>query len=380
MTAQDIEIVAVQTAQDRDAFIRLPMRLHRDDPTWVAPLLMERRDALNPKKSPYLQRAEIQLWLAKRGGQVVGRISAQIDPLVAEVRSADEGHFGLLAAEDDPDIVAALVQTAEDWLTARGAIHAIGPLNFSTNQETGLLIEGHDTPPMLLMGHDLPYLAPRLEEQGYAKAKDVLAYLVEATSSLPQSLVDLAKRPPRANVVVRPIDMRNYKRDVRLIGDIFNDAWSQNWGFVPLTSDEIEALATEMRPLVDKRLVWFVEYKGKPVCFVVCLPNINEASADLDGKLLPFGWAKLIWRLKVRGLISARVPLMGLRREYIGTVRGSIFLGLMMLELRRACEDIGLQRVEMSWVLEDNLPMTQFAERMGGRVYKRYRVYRKDLT
>ncbi|MEM8848576.1 MAG: dATP pyrophosphohydrolase [Pseudomonadota bacterium] len=374
MTQSDLTIVPVRSKADRDAFIDLPYRLHANDPHWVPPLRMERADGQNPKKNHYLQRAQVERWLAKRGDRVVGRISAQIDPFVTQVRDTGEGHFGWLATEDDPTLTAALLTNAETWLKDQGCTQSIGPLNFSTNQETGLLIDGRDTPPMLLMGHDLPHLAGHLESQGYTKARDVYAYLLGEQDEAPQT----AKL--RKGLTIRQIDMKDFKGDVRTLGEIFNDAWSDNWGFVPLAPNEIEALATELRPIVDKRLVWFAEYEGEPVAFIVCLPNINEAIADLGGKLLPFGWAKLLWRLKVRGLTSGRIPLMGLRKRYIGSVMGAMILGSMVANLRREARALGIKTVEMSWVLEDNAAMNQFAEYVGGRVYKTYRIYQKTLA
>ncbi|MEM7710959.1 MAG: GNAT family N-acetyltransferase [Pseudomonadota bacterium] len=373
MAAPDLTIVPVRTKADRDAFIDLPYRLQADDPTWVPPLRIERQDALDPKKTNYLQRAEHQLWIARRDDRVVGRISAQIDPFVARVRETGEGHFGWLAAEDDAAVVAALLDTAEAWLAERGCTHAIGPLSFSINQQPGLLIDGHDTPPMLLMPQDPLHLAGHLGAHGYAKARDLYAYLLGGTDEAPKAV------PLRKGLTLRQIDMKDYKAEVRRLGEIFNDAWSENWGFVPFSPEEIEALAGELRPIIDKRLVWFADYDGEPVAFIVCLPNVNEAIADLGGKLLPFGWAKLLWRLKVRGLTSARIPLMGLRKRHAGTITGALILGGMVAELRREARALGLTQVEMSWVLEDNVAMNRFAEHVGGRVYKTYRLYRKDL-
>ena len=374
MTSSPVTVVPVRSKAERDAFIDLPYRLHEGDPNWVPPLRMERSDALDPKKNLYLPRAETQLWIARRDGRALGRISAQIDPHVAERGRPEEGHFGFLAGEDDAEVFAALLQTAETWLAARGKTRAIGPLDFSVNQQTGLLVEGRETPPMLLMGHDLPYVATHLEAGGYAKARDVFAYLLDMRGEPP------APPAERKGLTVRPIDMADYKDEVRRIGEIFNDAWSENWGFVPLAPEEIEALAGELRPIVDKRLVWFAEYQGEPVCFLVCLPNVNAAIADLGGRLLPFGWAKLLWRLKVRGVTTARIPLMGLRRKHAGTMLGAVILGSLVTHVRRESMARGIEAIEMSWVLEDNGPMNAFARHIGGDLYKRYRIYSKAIA
>ena len=362
-----------------DAFIRLPYRLHADDKTWIPPLLMERRDALSAKTNPYLRRATTRFWLARRNGEVVGRISAQIDPLVAKTRSAEEGHFGLIAAEDDPDVFAALTKTAEKWLSAQGAKTVYGPFNLSINEETGLLVEGRDTAPMMMMGHDYAYVSERLEELGYTKVRDVFAYLVDAKKPLSRTLTALKDRALPDNTLVRPIRMKSYQDEVRLLVDIFNDAWSDNWGFVPFEADEVEHMAKQLKPLINPNLVWFVEIDNEPAAFIVCLPNVNEAISDLQGKLLPFGWAKLLWRLKVTGLKSARVPLMGVRKKYLTSLQGPMIVGSLMNRVINEIIRLGIDKVEMSWVLEDNIPMRRLAEKMGGEEYKTYRIFQKSL-
>ncbi|HYD68178.1 dATP pyrophosphohydrolase [Azospirillum sp.] len=372
--ASDIEILPVAGRAELERFIRLPFALHRDDPHWIPPLLMERRDALSSSKNPYFRHAEAAFWIARRGGRDVGRVSAQLDRLAAP----GTGHFGLLAAVDDPAVVGALMDTAERWLRARGATRVLGPFNLSINEETGLLVDGFDTPPMLMMGHDRPYLGRLLERAGYAKAKDVLAYLSEGPE-LPAGVRAMVARPLPPNVRIRPLRMADYRREVGALTAIFNDAWSGNWGFVPLTADEIDHMARQMKPLIDERLVWFAEVDGEPAAFAVCLPNLNEAIRDLDGRLLPFGWAKLLWRLKVSGVRSARVPLMGVRRKHADSLLGGLLAFLIIAAVRREAAALGLHRIEMSWILEDNVPMRRIAEAVGGRPYKTYRLYGKAL-
>lgn len=375
----DVEIVPVTggtgpAGKGMERFIRLAFDLHRDDPQWVPPLLMERRAALSPKGNPYFRHADAAFWIARRQGRDVGRISAQIDRLA----EAGTGHFGMLAAVDDGTVVTALTETAEDWLRTRGARRVLGPFNLSINEETGLLVDGFDTPPMLMMGHDRPYLGPLLERAGYAKAKDVLAYITE-DPELPAGIKAILDRPLPPNVRVRRLRMADYRREVGTLTDIFNDAWSGNWGFVPLTPDEVDHMARQMKPLIDERLVWFAEVDGEPAAFAVCLPDLNEAIRDLNGRLLPIGWAKLLWRLKVSGVRGARVPLMGVRRKHAGSVMGSLLAFLIMAAIRREAAALGLNRIEMSWVLEDNRPMRRIAEAVGGRAYKTYRIYGKSL-
>lgn len=373
-------IVPVDTPADMEAFIKLPYRLHAGDPNWVPPLFLERREILDPKKNPYLKRATVAMWLAKRGDRVVGRISAQRDPLVAEVRGPEEGHFGLIAGEDDAEVFAALTQTAEAWLRDKGATVVYGPFNLNINEETGLLVEGRDTAPMMMMGHDHGYVATHLDALGYSKARDLNAYVWQVGKDLPATLKAFEKRAPGKGMVVRRINMKDYRAEVQRLVGIFNDAWSENWGFIPMDDAEVDHMASQLKPLIVPDLVWFVEMDGEPAAFLVCLPNINEAIADLGGKLLPFGWAKLLWRLKVKGLKSARVPLLGVRKAYNQSMVGPFMVGSIMSNMFREIEKRGIERVEMSWVLEDNAAMTGLAEQMGGEHYKTYRVYQKSLA
>ena len=376
MTA--IDIIPVQGSALLDRFIRLPERLHRDDPAYVAPLHLERRDALTAK-NPFFGHADVQFWLARKDGRDVGRISAQIDHQALSVRPDAAGQFGLLAAEDDPAIFHALISTAEDWLRARGMKRIQGPINLNINEEIGLLVDGFDTPPMLLMGHDRPYVGGRIEEQGYTKERDLYAYLYDITVDLPTAARRLIDRPLPKEFRVRRIDFKHYNDEIRIITEIFNDAWLENWGFVPLTEIETDYLAKSLRPLLNPRLVSIVEHDGDPVGFLVCLPNLNEAIRGLNGKLLPFGWAKLLWRLKVTGVKTARVPLMGVKRSAAKGVIGKLLPFLLIDAVRKEAADMGFTHVELSWILEDNLPMRHINESLGGVAYKTYRVYEKAL-
>jgi hypothetical protein len=373
-----IDVIPVEGRSLLDRFIRLPERLHRDDPQYIAPLHLERLDALTPK-NPFFGHADVQFWLARRDGRDVGRISAQIDHQGLAVRPDATGHFGMIAADDDPAVFRALLTTAEDWLRARGMTRVLGPFNLNINEEMGLLVDGFDTPPMLLMGHDKPYAGPRIEEQGYAKEKDVFAYIYDITGELPESVRRLLARPLPKGITVRRIDFKRYNDEIRAITEIFNDAWLNNWGFVPLTDIETDHLAKSLKPLLDPRLVSVVEQNGEPVGFLVCLPNLNEAIRGLDGKILPFGWAKLLWRLKLRGVKTARVPLMGVKRTAAQGVIGSLLPFLLIDTVRKEAVKMGFTHIELSWILEDNIPMRRINESLGGVAYKTYRIYGKPL-
>lgn len=373
-----IEIIPVATAADLDRFIKLPTRLHANDPFYVPQLVNERRDVLSAKKNPYFAHAEVQLWLARRGDRDVGRISAQIDTLVKE---PGLGHFGWIAAEDDPELFAALFSTAEQWLRERGRTRVQGPFNLSINEETGLLVDGFEAPPMLMMGHDHRYVGVRVEEQGYAKAKDLIAYLYDMDHDLPRAARRMVDRRKPTGMIVRTLDMRRYRDEVRGMMAVFNDAWSDNWGFVPFTDAEVDHMAKSMRPLLDPKLAAIIEMNGKMVGFGLTLPNLNEAIADLDGRLLPFNWAKLLWRLKVRGLQTGRTLLMGINRSFAASgFAGGIAPFLIIDKMRQRAQQIGLRKVELSWILENNLPMCRINESLGGAPYKTYRVYEKQLV
>ena len=374
----EIEIIAVDGKALLERFIRVPMRLMAGDPRYIAPLMFERREALSAKHNPFFEHADVQFWLARKDGRDVGRISAQIDHLARTDPAAPAGYFGMIAAEDDPDVFAALFKTAEDWLRARGRAQILGPFNLSINEEVGLLVDGFDTPPMFMMGHDPNYTGARIEALGYAKAKDVFAYISGVPVFTPgvQARLD---RPLPPGMVLRPVRMNRFDEDVKLLVEILNDAWSENWGAAPVTDAETKYLANSLKLILIPSLVWFLEIDGETAGFGVLLPNINDAIHDLCGRLAPFGWARFLWRLKVRGVKRGRVPLMGVKRKFARDRRG-IFAPFVILDaIRREGVKVGIVEAEYSWILEDNLPMRHILEDFGARVYKTYRIYGKDL-
>ena len=374
-----VTVIPVQSKAELDRFIRVPMRLSANDPNYIAPLLFERGEALTPKGNPFFQHADVQFWLAVRDGRDVGRISAQIDHLNPQTRDG-VGHFGLIAAEDDPEVFAALFAAAESWLKAKGCKVAMGPVNLSTNEEVGLLVEGHDTPPMFMMGHDAPHTGGRIEGAGYARAKDIYAYVCSVADDLPPAILRRVRKPAAGGVVLRTLDMKRFDQEVRTLTEILNDAWAGNWGFTPTTEAETQALANNLKLLIDPRLTWFAEIDGEPAGFMVLLPNLNEAIADLKGKLFPFGWAKLLWRLKVKGPKTGRVPLMGVRKKFAGTLRGQLLPFQLIDAVAQSARKLGYERYELSWVLEDNTAMRRICDAGGAKVYKTYRVYEKALA
>jgi len=371
----------VQDKGALDRFIRVQWAILAGDATWIPPLLMERRDHLDRKKNPYFRHADAQFWYATRNGTPVGRISAQVNRGHLARHDDGIGHFGFFDAVDDPDVVRALVETASDWLKERGMRRMRGPFSLSINDESGVLVQGFDTPPSLMMPHGRRYYGTQLEAAGMAKAKDLIAYDYRAELELPAGPMALVKKlEQEPNVRLRQLDMRHFESDIAAVLDIFNDAWADNWSFVPFTQEEVRYAAHGMKPLIAKDLVCIAEIDGDPAAMIVSLPNLNEAIADLNGRLLPFGWLKLLWRLKVSGLKSARVPLLGVRRKFHGTLMGSALAFGVIDRIRRAHLSRGTEHVELSWILEDNAPMRRMIDALGATPYKTYRVYEREIA
>jgi hypothetical protein len=377
----DIRVVDAAAGSARSDFLKLPLRLYAGAAGFSPSLLIERAAAIDPKKNPYFQHADATFFVAYRGDTAVGRISAQIDRLAQERHGHTIGHFGYIDAIDDAEVYRVLFAAAEAWLSERGVRRAQGPFSLSINEETGLMVSGFDGRPMLMMPYHPPYAGRHIETAGYAKAKDVIAYDYDVTTATPvesQKLIERAQLD--ISMQLRPLDMKRYRQDLGIILDIFNDAWQDNWGFVPMTDAEIEHTAHEMRQIIKPDLVWIAEIDGEPASMIVCLPNVLEATADLDGRLLPFGWAKLLWRLKVSGVKSGRVPLFGLRKRWHRSPYGAAIISMLLDALRQHGAAHGIRHSELSWILEDNWPIRKIIERFGGREYKVFRVYEKTIA
>lgn len=378
-----LRVSAVGNASDLRRFIALPQRLRRAEPDFVPQLLSEERRRFGPA-NPYWQHAKGQGFLAWRGDRPVGRVMALIDRLDQERHGSGRGHFGALEAADDMALRAVL-RAAEDWLAARGATHVLGPMTLSTNEELGLLIEGTHRPAMLLMNQGPVWYSGVLEGAGYAKATDILAYCHDGRTPMTgaaKAMADRAAADPR--IRVRPLNPKMLRADIDIIVRLFNEAWQDNWGFVPMTEAEIGAMADSLKPIIRPNWVQFAETLddagvARPVGMILALPDMNEALAGLGGRLLPFGWARLLWRLKLRGLIGARVLMMGVARDFQGTALGSGIGFYLIDRLWQAMICDGVKRAELSWILEDNQPMRRMLEATGAVADKRYRVYEKRL-
>ena len=368
--------VVTQPGQWRD-FLALPHRLYADDPAWVAPLDFEQRQRFSPRNH-FFEHARMQAWIARRDGVPVGRITAQVDELHLRQHGDAAGYFGMLEAEDDPRVFAALFGAAQDWLRGQGMERVRGPFNLHVNEEVGLLVEGFSTPPFVLMGHARPWYGPQVETQGYRGVKDLLAYHIRPDFDPPRVMTRLAERASE-RVRVRPLRRKHLAEDAAIMRDVFNDAWEHNWGFVPLAEAEWVETVSTLAKLMPDEYIQIAEYDGEPVAFIVALPNLNEATRDLGGKLLPFGWLKLLWRLKVRHPHSARIPLMGVRKSHQHSRLGPTLAFMVIDAVRKPMHARGVTNVEMGWILEDNDGMRNIIETIGGQAYKRYRIYEKEL-
>jgi hypothetical protein len=373
---ESLQVVKVEGKKALNDFIRLPWPLYRDDLMWVPPLLLERRMQLSTS-NPYFDHAEYCSWIAFREGKPVGRISAQIDRLYLDRHRNTTGFFGMLESEDNARTFQLLLETAETWLRNRGMQRISGPFNLSINQELGLLVDGFDTPPSVMMGHARPYYAHRIEENGYRKEKDLLAYIIE--SNFPSDKIQIIAARAKKRVHTRPLQKSHFSKELQIIQDIFNDAWSENWNFVPFTDTEFKHLGKDLKFIVDEELISIAEVDGEPAAFLVVLPNLNEVIRDLNGRLLPFGWLKMLWRLKVKCPKTARIPLMGVRRRYHDTLLGAALAFAVINGIKEPVIKLGIKEIELSWILEDNKGMRNIIESINGRAYKTYRIYCKNI-
>jgi GNAT superfamily N-acetyltransferase len=377
-----VTVVPVEGRALWRAFHRLPYRLYKDDPNWVAPLLFERQIHFDRSRNPFFRHAKAAFWLAYRDGVPVGRITAQIDALHLARYNDATGHFGFIEGIDDPLVFEALLGAAESWLRSEGMRRSVGPVSFSMWDEPGLLVEGFDRPPAVLMGHALPYYQNHIVAQGYAQTQDLLAYDYENGKPLPPTMERIIARAQKKHQFkYRPIrmDRKNFRSEVVLLLDILNDAWSDNWGFVAMTAAEVDELIALFKVAVRPEYVVIAEYGGEAAGFALSIPNLNEAIRDLGGRLFPFGFAKLLWRLKVSGIRSGRMPLMGVRRKWQNSQIGAVLALSIVQQARMSHLARGVVRGEASWVLDSNERMKHMITLVGGTVYKRYRIYEKTL-
>jgi len=371
-----IDIKPVRSPGDRHRFVEFPYQLYRTDPHWIAPLRMAQKDILNTKRHPFYKTSDVEMFLARRDGRVVGRIMAILNRAHNEFHNERTGFFGFLEVENDKYVAAALLDASREWVRSHGAEVIRGPVNPSTNYECALLVDGFDLDPMVMMTYNLPYYAELLESYGMKKAMDLYAYDIGVEyfnhSNKLQRVAERLRK--KSNISVRTVKMKDFKNEVRIIRDVYNDAWSNNWGFVPMSEEEFDHLAKDLKQIVDPRVVLIAEQtiEGAPpraVGFLLAVPDINYALKKISGRLLPLGLLKLLWHS--RKITQIRVITMGGIREFQNLGLGSMFLD----EIYRRGPGAGFPTGEMSWVLENNVMMNRAAELIGGRRTKTYRIY-----
>lgn len=385
MTHADLVISPVTGKADLKAFVDFAWDVYRDDPAWVPPLKSEVLEMLTPGTNPFFEHAEAQYYLARRRGKITGRISAHIDRLALTMppeqgMGPGTGFWGMFEATDE-ESATALIATAETWLRDKGMTRALGPVSLSIWEEPGLLTMGHDHPPTVMMGHHRPEYEGWVSKANYGVAKQLRTYELEITNGFPP-LVDRIVKSGEKNerIRIRKVDKSRFDQEAAIILAILNDAWGDNWGFVPITDSEVAHTGRKLKPIVFSDLIRIAELDGEPVAFMMTLPDLNEALAPLNGSLFPFGWAKLLWWLRKPKLRTMRVPLMGVVKR-LQSSRMASQLAFMMIEYIRldAIKNYGASRGEIGWILDDNQGMNAIADAIESRVNKVYTIYEKAL-
>ncbi|MDW3094320.1 MAG: GNAT family N-acetyltransferase [Gammaproteobacteria bacterium] len=358
-------------------FIIVPWDIYKDDPNWVPPLIKERLDLLSPKH-PYFEHAQARFWIAYHGSSAVGRISAQIDQMKSINDHESVGYFGMFECIDDTSIAGELFAEAERWIAAHQCALIRGPFSLSINQECGLLIEGFDTPPYIMMGHAKPYYQELLMNHEYRKAKDLYAWHNQSEFTDPPAMERLVERY-QDRIVMRDVNKKQVDRDINILMEVFNDSWANNWGFIPFTANEFIHLGKEMLRLIPASHFKIAELDGEPVGMIAGLPNFNQIIKDLNGKLLFSGVFKFLWRLKFSPPTTGRVALLGIKQEYQNQLVGSALAFMLISKIKEVAYETGVTEHEMSWVLEDNKRLNKILESLGASRYKTYRIFEKRL-
>ncbi len=375
-----VSIRPVRTRRELKRFVKVPFRLHRDHPQWVAPLIFERMEFLNRAKNPYFEHAEAEYFVAERDGEPVGRISAQVDRRWDEYQGGSDAMFGFFETTADAEVTAALLDAAAEWAVAKGRDRILGPMDFTTNDEVGILIEGFERRPMILENWHPPYYQAQIEALGFDKAIDLLMWelqfgdLKEGERFDPAIHAAARTALREEGVTIRNIDKRDLAREMSLFTPVYIDAWSANWGFVPPTDAEVAFHAKLLKQVIDEDWAYIAEKDGEAIGAALTLPDVNQAMAKLNGRLLPFGWAKFL--LGKRKIDQLRVLALGVKREYR---HSGVAAGLYLKHLETAAQPGTIEGGEMGWILETNEPMNRAMEGMGGQVVKKYRLYERAL-
>lgn len=378
-SGRDLTVRPVEGRRDLNRFVKLPYRLHRDEPAWVPPLIFERRQFLDKRKNPYLKRAEAELFLCEREGEVVGRIAAHIDPRYDELHGGRDGMFGFFDSVDDPDVAQALVATAAEWLAGRGRDRMLGPLDFTTNDECGLLVDGHDVHPMILQPWHPPHYLPLLEGAGLRKEVDLFSYrlelgLLHEGEHFHPAIHQMAERVETDHgITIRNMRKRDLQAEIWRFVEVYNEAWKDNWGFVPIDESEARFYARNLKPVLEEHWTFIAERDSEVLGAALSLPDVNRALKPMRGRILPFGWLRFL-RAR-RSIDEIRVFALGVKPSYQHTGIAAAFY-VRHLETG---PPIGISSGEMGWILETNEAMNRAMEGMGGQVVKRYRILERSL-
>ncbi len=373
-----VTIRPVSNRRELKRFVKVPFHLHRADPQWVAPLVFERMEFLNREKNPWFEHGEAEFFVAERDGEPVGRISAHLDHRWDEYQGGGDAMFGFFETANDAEVAKALLETASDWASAKGRERILGPMDFTTNDEIGILIEGFERRPMILEPWHPPYYRELVEGEGFEKAMDVLMWelqfgdLKEGEQFDPSIHAAAKKALEQEGITIRNMRKRDMAAEVRRFMDVYNEAWGSNWGFVPITDAEVEFQAKNLKQVLDEDWTFMAEKDGEVVGAALTLPDINQVMAKLNGRLLPFGWARFL--LGKRKIDQLRVFALGVKHEYRHT---GIAAGLYLRHLEEAAKPGAIEGGEMGWILETNKAMNRAMEGMGGKVVKRYRLYER---
>ena len=371
-----LEVRPVGSKQELDTFIKLPWRLYRNEPNWVPPLLFDRKRFFDRARNPFFKHAEVEFFLAWRGEMPVGRITAHIDRHFNEFQHHDWGMFGFFECENDVEAANALLSAAEEWLRARGRDRMVGPMDFTTNDECGVLVDGYDLLPTVLTNWQHPYYPRLIEGAGLTKAMDLYMWTLEVSerSAVHPAIWRAAADVERKyGITVRPMRKKDMEAEIGRFLEVYNAAWERNWGFVPLTEEEVRHYAKDLKPVLDENWAFIAEKDGEPVAAGLTLPDYNEVLIHLNGRLLPFGWAKALWYK--RKIDRVRVFALGVKPEYQHTG-----IGAKLYEMHYdAAERTNQKKGETGWILETNKSMNRAMERMGGRIVRTYRVYERLL-
>lgn len=376
-----IEIRQHEPGRDTSDFIRAGRIVFREDPAWVPPLHMMIADRLNPKKEPFYEHGEVALFTAWKDGQLIGRTSATVDQSWLTTWKDDTGHFGFFDTIDDPEVASALLGAAEKWLRSKGMKRMNGPMSLSANHDIGLLVDGFEHPPVIDMGHSRSYQGALAEKHGLTKEKDLYCWRYDTAAEVnarTQKAWDHVQG--MSEIRIRSMDVKRLRKELDLVMAIYNETWAGKWGYVPITSAELDKMASDLSLVLDPNLAFVAEVEGEPAGMVVAVPNLNEVIRDLDGKLFPFGWAKLLYRTKVKHPVSARLLLLGVRGHIRKNVKRYGHLSAALyVEVARRARATGYSWGELSWTREDDAPINLGIRSMGARIYKTYRVYEKRL-